>query len=133
MATGTPGSVARQYVTQQIHYLRKGFSYADTGNVLTVGTIPAGALILKPLSGVFVNVAFTAGTNKQIDIGPTSNDDLWGTDLSLASIAFVPLDEAVSMLVSSDTAIIATPDLTGSSNTAGEGVIVIAYIPNNDG
>lgn len=129
MATGTN---ARQFHQQMIHYLRKSFSYEDTGKVLTVGTLPAGALILKPLSGVQVNEAFTAGTNKQIDIGTAANDDLFGTDLSLAAIAFVPLDEAVDMVVAADTVITATPDLTGATNTAGKGVIVIAYLADND-
>lgn len=129
MATGTN---ARQFHQQMIHYLRKSFSYEDTGKVLTVGTLPAGAMILKPLSGVQVNEAFTAGTNKQIDIGTAANDDLFGTDLSLAASAFVPLDEAVDMVVAADTVITATPDLTGATNTAGKGVIVIAYLADND-
>lgn len=129
MASGTN---ARQFHQQMIHYLRKSFSYEDTGKVLTVGTLPAGAMILKPLSGVQVNEAFTAATNKQIDIGTAANDDLFGTDLSLAASAFVPLDEAVDMVVAADTVITATPDLTGATNTAGKGVIVIAYLADND-
>jgi hypothetical protein len=131
--TGTAGTTARQYSTQQVHYLRKGFTFADDGTVLTIGTLPAGAQIIKPMSGVAVNVAFNAGTNNFLDVGILSNDDLYGTDLSLATIAFVPLDEAVSMTVSSDTVITATVDLTGTAATTGQGEIIIAYIPDNDG
>ncbi len=133
MTTGVQGTTARQYPQQMVHYLRKSFTFNDAGKVLTVGTLPAGALILKPLSGVQVNEAFTAATNKQIDIGTSDNDDLFGTDLSLAAIAFVPIDEGVSLLVENDTKIVATPDLTGAGNTAGSGVVVIAYLANNDG
>lgn len=130
MATNTAGTVARQYQTHQVHYLRKEFTFADAGVRLTVGTIPAGAVIHKAMSGVDVDIAFTAGTNKQLDVGklsPVDDDDFWGTDLSLASIAFVPLDEAVSFKVAADTVVTCTPDLTGSGNTAGSATVVIAY------
>ena len=132
MTTGVQGATARQYSQQMIHYLRKSFTFADAGKVLTVGTLPAGALILKPLSGVAVLTAFDSGTNKQIDIGTRDNDDLFGTDISLGTVGFIPIDEAVSALVAVDTEITATPDLTGTAATAGAGIIVIAYVPNND-
>lgn len=129
---------ARQFPWQVVHYLRKNVqSPRDKGKVLTVGTIPAGSLIVKPMSGVQVVTAFTDGTNKLIDIGfydsATTDDDYFGTDLSLAAATFVPLDEAVGLFrVANDTVITATPDLTGTAGV-GEGEIVIAYIPNNDG
>lgn len=131
MATGTAGTAARLYPQQMIHYLRKDFTYANTGEVLSVGILPAGAVMLVNISGVYVDVAFTAGTNKRLDIGTTANDDLYATDLTLASIGWVPLDETtVTFRVAVDTEIIATPDLTGSSNTAGSASVIIAYIPN---
>jgi hypothetical protein len=128
MATGTAGTVAREYHSHQVHYLRKDFTYANAGQVLTVGVLPAGALILRNLSGVQINVAFTAATNHQLDIGTTDNDDLYATNLELNAIDFIEIDEAVSMAVSVDTTITATPDLTGASNTAGSGTVVIAYL-----
>ena len=130
MATGT---TARVYPYQLIHYLRKGFTFADDGSVLTVGIIPAGAQILRALSGVEVNVAFNAASTNVLDIGTTANDDLYATDLALGTIAFVPLDEAVSMTVAAATTITATVDLTGTAATTGQGEIVIAFLPDNDG
>jgi hypothetical protein len=127
MATGTAGTVARHHHTHQMHYLRKEWTYLDDGVVLTVGVLPAGAVIHKPMSGVDVQVATNAGTNNLMDIGTTADDDLYATNLSTASIAFVPLDEAVSMKVAADTTITATLDLTGTAATAGAGSIVIAY------
>jgi hypothetical protein len=125
---GTP----RELHTQQIHYLRKGFTFADTG-ALTVGTLPAGALILKPISGIFVSTVFNAGTANVADIGTTADDDLFGTDLSLTALAFVPLDEAVGgFLVAAATDITVTPGLTGTAATTGAAEVVIAYIPDND-
>lgn len=125
---------ARQFHTQQVHYLRKSITYADNGVARTVGTIPAGSLILKPISGVHVTTAFNAGTNNFLDIGTSADDDLYGTDLSLTATNFVPLDEAVGgYLVSADTTITATVGLTGTAASAGAGEVVIAYIPDNDG
>lgn len=134
------GTTARQFPAQVVHYLRKGFtSPADKGKVLTVGIIPAGSLILKPASGVHVVTAFTDGTNKQLDIGyvdlvtGTTDDDYFGTDLSLAATNFVPLDETVGLYrVVNDTRITATPDLTGTAGV-GDAEIIIAYIPDADG
>jgi hypothetical protein len=133
MATGTPGSTARQFSLQAVHYLRKKITYADDGKTVDVGTIPAGALILKPLSGVMVATAFNGGTTNTLDIGPStdSGTDLWATALALGTTTFVPIDEAVSNLVSVDTKVQAKV-VSSSGATAGEGYIVIAYIPNND-
>jgi hypothetical protein len=131
--TGTAATTARQYSQQMVHYLRKGFTFADDGSVLTIGTLPAGAQIVKPMSGVAVNVAFNAGSTNVLDVGILSNDDLYGTDLALGTIAFVPLDEAVSMTVAVDTVITATVDLTGTAATTGQGEIIICYVPDNDG
>jgi len=132
MGTNTAAAPGAQlYHTAQIHYLRKDFTFANTTAVpLHVGVVPAGSVILKALSGVDVQVAFTAATNHRMDIGTPANDDLYGTDLALETIAFVPLDEAVTFKVAVDTTIIATPDLTGATNTAGEGTVIIAYIPD---
>lgn len=124
---------ARVLPTQQIHYLRKAFTFADNGNTIDIGTLPAGALIVKPISGVMVNVAFNGVTTNTLDIGPSTDagTDLWGTLLALGTIGFIPLDEVVSLLVSVDTAVQAkVVSTTGAS--AGSGIIVIAYIPNND-
>jgi hypothetical protein len=127
------GQPARQFHTQQVHYLRKTVVFGNAGVVQTVGVLPAGALILKPISGVHVVTAFNSGTNKQIDIGTTADDDLFGTDLSLAAATFVPLDEAVGgYRVDAVTTITATLDLTGTAASAGEAEIIIAYIPDND-
>jgi hypothetical protein len=134
MATNTAGSTARNFNKQMIHYLRKGITFADDGTTVTVGVIPAGSLIIKPISGVAVTTVFNAGSTNVLDIGPStdSGTDLWATDLALGSLAFVPLDEAVTNLVSVDTTVQAAVDLTGTAATTGAAEIVIAYIPDND-
>jgi len=134
MATGTRGTAARDFRKQMIHYLRKGITFADDGTTVTVGIIPAGSIIVKPISGVAVTEVFNAGSTNVLDVGPStdSGTDLWATDLALGSLAFVPLDEAVNLLVSSDTTVQAAVDLTGTAATTGAAEIIIAYIPNND-
>lgn len=125
---------ARLYHTQQVHYLRKGITFADDGTTVDVGTIPAGSMVLKPLSGVLVTTVFNAGSTNVLDVGPStdSGTDLWATDLALGALAFVPLDEAVTFLVSVDTYVQAAVDLTGTAATTGAAEIIICYIPDND-
>lgn len=134
MATGTASTAARQYSQQMVHYLRKAITFADAGTTVTVGTIPAGSLLVKAITGVAVNVAFNGATTNTLDIGPSTDagTNLWMTIGALGAIAFVPLDEAVTNLVSVDTVVQAAVVSTAGP-TAGAGVIVIAYIPNNDG
>lgn len=124
---------ARQYHTQQVHYLRKSIAFGDNGTALTVGVIPAGALILKSASGVHVTTAFNAGTTNTLNIGTSANDDLYATLLALGTTTFVPADEAVSFLVTEETTITATVVLTGTAATTGAGEVIILYIPDNDG
>jgi len=124
---------ARSFHTQQIHYLRKSITFADNGTTVDIGTIPAGSQLVKPISGVAVNVAFNGGATNTLDIGPStdSGTNLWATVLALGSIAFVPIDEAVSGLVSVDTLVQAYVVSTAGAS-AGSAEIIIAYIPDND-
>ena len=135
MTTGTAGTAARQLPQQLIHFLRKSISYADgASKVYTIGTIPAGSLILKDMSGVHVTTAYNSGTNKLMHIGVSGNTDLFGTSLSVATATFVPCDEAIGgYLVDADTVIQAEMALTGTAASAGAGEVVICYIPDTDG
>lgn len=121
---------ARDDNTQNIHYLRKDITFADMGKLLTIGTIPAGAQILKPISGVQVRAVFNSATTTVLDIGTTADGDLFATDLDVkTAVAFVPVDEAVSFAVTGDTTITAQLAETGTAATAGTATIVIAYLP----
>lgn len=122
---------ARNDLYQCIQYLRCDFTFADNGKVLTVGTLPANAVIMKAISGVNVSTAFNAGTGNVLDIGTTADDDLFGTDLALGTAGAVPLDEAVSQFVAVDTTVTATVALSGTAASAGVGQIVIAYSTKN--
>jgi hypothetical protein len=120
---------ARDVFEHVVHYIAVAFTFDDNGKVLTIGTIPANAQIIKPLSGVTVNTVFNAGTSNVADIGTTADDDLYGTDLALGTVAFVPVDEVVSYRVTSDTTFTLTVALSGTAATTGAGVAQIAYLP----
>lgn len=135
MATGTAGSVARQFHTQQIHYLRRDFTYSDAATTITVGVIPSGAIVLEAISGVYVHEVFNAGTNNRLDIGVStdSGTNNWATLLTLLGIGFIELDEvAASLRVTSDTTVQAYVDVTGTAATTGIASVIIAFIPDND-
>src|SRR5690606_3436301 len=103
--------------------------YADDGKTLDVGNVPAGAMIIKPISGIHVIEAFNAGSGNVADIGPSTNTDLWGTNLALGTVGFVPLDEAVSNVVAvGDSLVQVAVDLTGTAATTGIARAVISYI-----
>ena len=124
MASNPP---ARVLPYQAVHYIENTLTF-DSG-VVTIGTLPAGAVILRAISGAQVNVAFNAASTNVIDIGTTANDDLFATDLAGGTIAFVRFDEAVTQLLAADTTFTATYAQSGTAATAGSARIVISYIP----
>lgn len=120
---------ARDAGYENVQFLRKKVTFADMASTVSVGTIPAGALILKPVSGAQVTTAFNSVTTAVLDIGTAADGDLYATDLDIkTAVAFLPLDEAVGFTVSADTEITATLAQTGTAATAGAAEIVIAYI-----
>ena len=130
MATGVQGTTARRNTTQQTGYLKKAISYSDGASaVITVGVIPAGAVVLR--GGVVVTTAFNAGTGNVLDIGTSADDDGFATDLALGTIGVIAADEMATTndaYVTSDTTIIATLALTGTAASAGAGFVWIEYI-----
>lgn len=127
------GIAARNDGYQGVQFLTRNLTFsADNAVARTIGRIPAGSIILRPLSGVHVQTITNAGTNNRIDIGTTADDDLYGTDLATGTAGFVPLDENVGYRVSVDTTITATLDLTGTAATTGDLDVVIAFIPPNN-
>ena len=133
MATGTAGSAARNYNMQMVHYLRKSLVFGDRGVALTVGILPAGSMILTPISGAIVTTAFNDSGTDLIDIGSSANDDLLATDLDVSTVGVKVLDEAMGlMLLTEDTTITATYAGQNANASTGAAEIVIAYIPDND-
>jgi hypothetical protein len=129
MATGTAGTVARDYHTAQVHYLTKSFTYADDGSTLSMGYVPAGGFVVR--GGVIVSTAFDAGSTNVLDIGTASDTDGFATDLALGTIGVITADEMATTndaYCSADTEIKCVVDLTGTAATAGVGIAWVEYI-----
>lgn len=126
--TNTP---ARNDLYQNVQYLRKRILYTDSATTIKLGTIPAGSIILAPISGVDVQTVFNAGTNNRINIGITGSTAKYAANSSLATAGFVPMAVAVGHHVDVDTDIILTVDVTGTAATTGEARVFIAYITPN--
>lgn len=122
---------ARNTGEQLIAYLRKPVSFTDGATtVVQVGTIPAGAVVLR--GGVVVTTAFNAASTNVLDIGTVADDDGFATDLAMGTIGVIVADEMATsndMYVTADTAIIATHAQTGTAATAGAGFVWIEYMP----
>jgi hypothetical protein len=127
-----------------IHYLRQNFSVAADGGAAatitkTLGILPAGSQIINAISGLFVATAYNAGTSTTVDIGTSGNHDLYMTLVSAQTKAFTALDEAATATdvnawrtsATADTTITATLVITGTTASAGDVSVVVAYVPPN--
>lgn len=123
--TATP---ATQPYTPEIAFLHTTVTFSDNGTAKTIGVLPAGAVIIKAVSGITVTTAFDAGTTNTINIGTSADDNLYGTLLAAGATNFVPLDEAVSYKVAAETTMTVTVVLTGTAATAGAADVVIGFI-----
>jgi hypothetical protein len=121
---------ARQFQTQQIHFLRKGFTFADQGTTLTVGELPAGSVVLKPLSGINISTTFN-GSPQSATLGISGTTNFWATGMSLSAVTFVAAAQTASFFVATDTLVVGT--VTATTVTQGVGQFIVAYIPNIDG
>ena len=131
MATNTAGTVARQFQSQQVHYLRRRISFA-TANVETdLGYIPAGANVIG--GGVHVVTADAAIT---LDVGfkggsTTDDPNGYATALTVAAVGFIPLDElgaTTNIVQTVDTRVTYTV-LTGADTFVGD--LIVTYVVNN--
>lgn len=129
----TTGS-GRHHPLQMVHTFRKRFTFANTTAVpLYLGTLPPGGVVLR--AGVVVVEAFNWGTNNLLDIGTTSDDDGFATNLSLATVGVIVADE---MATSNDAYnasaidLIATPDFSSTQATTGIGIVWVEYLADND-
>lgn len=125
----------RQLALQVVHTLRKSISYtAGATAVVTVGTLPAGAIVVG--GGVLVTTAFNAGTNNNIDIGIAADPDGFGSALAMTSAGLKAFDDLATsddLLTTADTDVIATLGLTGTAASAGAAIVLVQFTVNNDG
>jgi hypothetical protein len=121
---------ARSTGYQIVTYLRAPLSFNDgvTG-VVQVGTLPAGALVLRTYA--VITTAFNA-TGNTMKIGTVASDASFGTGISTAAAGVITggtaLATSTTVAPTVDTPVIATYTSTGSG-TAGAGWVVVEYLP----
>jgi len=136
MATGTLGTSARDYHTRQTHYLSLQISGAVGGNfasntaTIKMGTVPAGAVILRAHQGT--SVVFNNGTTNTLSIGTAASGaqlfasaaagmaTLGRTDITVIGAASGPM--------AADQDIWVTNTSTGTASTTGQSTIDVEYI-----
>lgn len=125
---------ARVYHTQQTHYLRKAVVFGNSGTAVTVGKLPAGAVVLS--AGVVVTTAFNAGTSNVIDIGTTGDPNGFASAIALGTVGRIEADDMATsddLYSASESEISATVNLSGTAATTGAGIVYVEYLPDNDG
>lgn len=130
MPTGTVATAAREYHSQQIHYLRKRLLGAAGNGLYTVGIVPAGANILRISTAV--RVVFAGGT-PTISFGfastPAGYFALNGTPATTLGRNFVTLIGGAALFPDVDTIITAT---AAGTPTSGVLDVEVEFTVDND-
>lgn len=124
------GAYGRNDGSFAIQTLSKAIAYTDgNGAVVTVGRLPAGALVLRGI--VAVTTAFNAGTANTAIIGTSSDTSGFGTALALGTIGNIVFDEMATtndQYSTSEVTVVATLTLSGTAPTTGAGFVVVEFI-----
>lgn len=127
MATNTAGDAAQEYHTNQVHYLAKTITHADDATTVTLGVIPAGAVVIE--AGCVITTAFN-GTTPVLDIGTSDDGDAFSTDIDLSTAGRI-IDSAINANndFSSSAAVTITASLaSAAAPDAGSGVAYVLYL-----
>lgn len=130
MATGTLGTTARKYHTDQVHYVSVPIVYTTAGTY-TIGNLPVGAAVTG--GGVVITTAFAGGTPQTLDIGIAGDTSDFASALVLTAQGVMVLDDlatASKAYMSADTDVIATLS-AGATPSAGAGYAYVTYIMAN--
>lgn len=136
MPTNTAGTPARMLPFQATHYLRRRVTYADvSGTQYKMGVLPTGALVLG--TSIAVKTAFNAGTTNVLIVGTLADDDALvaaaGVDETAVALTRVtPATLAGLVAPTADTAIYTKYTQTGTAASAGEAIVVVEYVVDND-
>lgn len=129
MATNTQGTVARQYQTEQVHYVSCPIVYTTLS--YTIGILPKGAAVVD--AGVVVTTPFAGGTPQTLDMGTAADPDGFATALVITSAGRKAADELATsddLVMAADTAVTATLS-AGATVSAGAGYAYVSYIMVN--
>lgn len=123
---------ATEYAAPVVHCLQRGFSFADEGGgPLDLGTMPANSIVVG--AGIIVATAHN-GTTPIADLGTSSDDDGWGTDLALGTAGNIVWDELATsndLYSTSAVRVIVTPS-AGVASTAGYSIAYVMFMTANN-
>ena len=126
---------ARQYHTQQTHYLRKNVTFADDGTAVTVGVLPEGSVIVA--AGAVVSTAFNDSGTDLLDIGISGGDvDGIAANIDISSVGLKAGTVSGSDDLgpfSADVTVIAQFDGASGNADAGSAEVIVEYVADNDG
>jgi hypothetical protein len=139
MATGTAGDKATHYASNQVHYLSKKITYNSpgTGTALVVGELPPYASVVS--GGVHIVTAFNGSGTDLLDVGladtygVTANDDAFATDLTLAAVGYIVLDElaaTTNIMQTTPARVTATYTDANADASAGEAWVIVGFVVN---
>lgn len=132
-----PTSLNNSVSAKEIGYgvvqsLRKKITYQDNGLTVTVGKLPPHSVVVG--GGVHIVTAFNGSGTDLLDvgfIGATTDPDAYATDLTLAAVGFIVLDElaATSNIMGTVEHTVTCVYADENSNaTAGEAWVIVNYV-----
>jgi len=141
MATGTPGSTARQLPYQVVHTLRIKVNFNDAGIATGVGKqwLPKGAIITS--TSVHVGTAFNAGTTNALTVGTNASSynnivaaaDVDETAAGVVTNGIKPATSGTATgPLAADTRVFVMYSQTGTAATTGQATVLIHYVPDTD-
>lgn len=133
MATSLNTSVpAKEIGYGVVQTMIKKITYLDLGTAVTVGKMPAYSHVVG--GGVHIVTAFNSSGTDLLDvgfIGGTTDDDAYATDLTLAAVGYLTLDElgaTTNIMQSVETTVTATPAQSVADATAGEAYVIVNFV-----
>lgn len=127
--TGVPAKEIGYGVVQT---MIKKITYLDLGTAVTVGKMPAYSHVVG--GGVHIVTAFNSSGTDLLDvgfIGGTTDDDAYATDLTLAAVGYLTLDElgaTTNIMQSVETTVTCTPAQSVADATAGEAYVIVNFV-----
>ncbi len=131
--------IARQFETQQTHYMRRTVNYNDAAiaSGVLLGTVPSGSIILNVY--ILVTTAFNAATTNVLQGGTTGT----GTNLftSTDAAAGTPgpkvgarsANQGPGLVITQDQDLFVSYSQTGTAASAGSATIVVEFVPLSNG
>ncbi len=133
MATSLNTSVsAKEIGYGVVQTMIKKITFADLGSTVTIGKMPAYSHVIG--GGVHVVTAFDSSGTDLLDvgfIGSTTDADGYATDLTLAAIGYLTLDElgAISNIMQTvETTVTCIAAQSVADATAGEAYVIVNFV-----